>query len=128
MPSVTNLMDTNQAVKYGGRKEWEFAKSLYEEPTTPPSASISAMWVSFYYCYAFLYAKMFDRYAMCASQDMSCINDTFSYMLNNVRNQDVIYFFMGLQKNHRTRRSSADFFMKNFPKVGDLCATMPFEV
>lgn len=32
-----------QAVKHGGREEYEFAKALYENPTTPPSKSISAV-------------------------------------------------------------------------------------
>lgn len=32
-----------QAVKHGGREEYEFARALYENPTTPPSKSISAM-------------------------------------------------------------------------------------
>ncbi|KAI6039016.1 hypothetical protein EDC04DRAFT_2879735 [Pisolithus marmoratus] len=84
------------AVKQGGRGEYEFAKALYENPITPPSESISAM------------------YAMCASQDTSCIEDTFSYILNGVRKQDVIYFLLGLQRNHQTRRSSARFVMDNF--------------
>ncbi|KAI6111482.1 hypothetical protein EV401DRAFT_1990111 [Pisolithus croceorrhizus] len=52
------------AVKQGGREEYEFSKALYENPTTPPSESISAM------------------YAMCASLDASCIKDTFPYILN----------------------------------------------
>lgn len=84
------------AVKQGRREEYEFAKALYENPTTPPSESISAM------------------YAMCASQDASCIKDTFPYILNGVRKQDVIYFLLGLQRNHQTRRSSARFVMDNF--------------
>lgn len=87
------------AVKEGGRKEYEFAKALYESPTTPPSESISAM------------------YAMCASQDASCIKDTFPYILNGVRKQDVIYFLLGLQRNHQTRRSSASFVMDNFSEL-----------
>ncbi|KAI6006003.1 hypothetical protein EDD15DRAFT_2215318 [Pisolithus albus] len=87
------------AVKQGRREEYEFAKALYENPTTPPSESISAM------------------YAMCASQDASCIKDTFPYILNGVRKQDVIYFLLGLQRNHQTRRSSARFVMDNFFEV-----------
>ncbi|KAI6028342.1 hypothetical protein F5J12DRAFT_804695 [Pisolithus orientalis] len=87
------------AVKEGGRKEYEFAKALYENPTTPPSESISAM------------------YAMCASQDASCVKDTFPYILNGVRKQDVIYFLLGLQRNHQTRRSSASFVMNNFSEL-----------
>ncbi|KAI6036643.1 hypothetical protein BKA83DRAFT_4165803 [Pisolithus microcarpus] len=98
------------AVKQGRREEYEFAKALYENPTTPPSESISAM------------------YAMCASQDASCIKDTFPYILNGVRKQDVIYFLLGLQRNHQTRRSSARFVMDNFFEVrhhSKACMSMP---
>ncbi|KAH7889759.1 peptidase family M1-domain-containing protein [Phlebopus sp. FC_14] len=84
------------AVKHGGRMEYEFVRSLYENPTTAPSVGISAM------------------YAMCASQDPSCISDTYDYVLRNVRTQDIIYFLRGLQTNHGTRRSSAKFFMDNY--------------
>ncbi|KAI6109871.1 hypothetical protein F5141DRAFT_1117209 [Pisolithus sp. B1] len=87
------------AVKQGRREEYEFAKALYENPTTPPSESISAM------------------YAMCASLDASCIKDTFPYILNGVRKQDIIYFLLGLQRNHQTRRSSARFVMDNFSEL-----------
>lgn len=87
------------AVKHGRRAEYDFTRSLYENPSTSPSAGISAM------------------YAMCASNDMSCINDTFTYILSKVRNQDIIYFFTGLQKNFRTRHSSAAFLLDNFSKL-----------
>ncbi|KAH7916009.1 hypothetical protein BJ138DRAFT_763827 [Hygrophoropsis aurantiaca] len=87
------------AVKYGGRAEYEFVKQLYETPTTPPSASISAM------------------VAMSASRDAACIEDTFAYMLSSVRNQDLIYFFKGLQMNHLTRRSSCQFFKENYDEI-----------
>jgi len=81
------------AVKYGGLDEYNFVKGLCENPTTPPSVGISAM------------------YAMCASQDKSCIRDTEQFILHKARNQDIVYFFMGQQMNHATRRSSAKFFM-----------------
>jgi aminopeptidase 2 len=44
MPSdLVFMLSRLQAVKYGGRQEYEFAKTLYENPTTPPSKSISAV-------------------------------------------------------------------------------------
>ncbi|KAF9246581.1 hypothetical protein BU15DRAFT_39568 [Melanogaster broomeanus] len=81
------------AVKYGGLDEYNFVKGLCENPTTLPSVGISAM------------------YAMCASQDKSCISDTEQFILNKARNQDIVYFFAGQQMNYATRRSSARFFM-----------------
>ncbi|KAG1778533.1 hypothetical protein EV702DRAFT_967778 [Suillus placidus] len=87
------------AVKHGGREEYEFAKALYENPTTPPSKSISAVM------------------AMCASQDEACIKDTFTYILSKARTQDIIYFINGLQTNFRTRRSCAQFFQNNYAEL-----------
>lgn len=87
------------AVKHGGREEYEFAKALYENPTTPPSKSIPAIM------------------AMCASQDEACIKDMFTYILSKARTQDIIYFINGLQTNFRTRRSCAQFFQENYAEL-----------
>lgn len=87
------------AVKHGGREEYEFAKALYENPTTPPSKSISAVM------------------AMCASQDEACIKDTYTYILSKARTQDIIYFINGFQTNFRTRRSCAQFFQDNYAEL-----------
>ncbi|KAG9318425.1 peptidase family M1-domain-containing protein [Chiua virens] len=84
------------AVKYGGLNEYNFVKSLYEDQTTPPTVSISAM------------------FAMCAIRDESCHVDTERFILNKARNQDIIYFINGQQMNYDTRRRSANFFMDNF--------------
>ncbi|KAG1756159.1 hypothetical protein EDD22DRAFT_981551 [Suillus occidentalis] len=87
------------AVKHGGREEYEFAKALYENPTTPPSKSISAVM------------------AMCASQDEACIKDTYTYILSKARTQDIIYFINGFQTNFCTRRSCAQFFQGNYVEL-----------
>lgn len=87
------------AVKHGGREEYEFAKALYENPTTSPSKSIAAIM------------------AMCASQDEACIKDVFTYILSKARTQDIIYFIRGLQINFRTRRSCAQFFQENYAEL-----------
>ncbi|KAG2146914.1 uncharacterized protein EDB93DRAFT_1085716 [Suillus bovinus] len=87
------------AVKHGGREEYEFAKALYENPTTPPSKSIAAIM------------------AMCASQDEVCIKDAYAYILSKVRSQDIIYFINGFQTNFRTRRSCAQFFQDNYTEL-----------
>ncbi|KAG1832677.1 hypothetical protein EV424DRAFT_1627020 [Suillus variegatus] len=87
------------AVKHGGREEYEFAKALYENPTTPPSRSISAI------------------VAMCVSQDEACIEDTYTYIMSKARTQDIIYFINGFQTNFRTRRSCAQFFQDNYVEL-----------
>jgi aminopeptidase 2 len=87
------------AVKHGGCEEYEFAKALYENPTTSPSKSMSAVM------------------AMCASQDEACIKDTFTYILSKARSQDIVYFINGFQTNFRTRRSCAQFFQDNYVEL-----------
>lgn len=87
------------AVKYGGREEYDFAKALYENPTTPPSRSTSAI------------------VAMCASQDEACVEDTYTYIMSKARTQDIIYFINGFQRNFRTRRSCAQFFQDNYVEL-----------
>ncbi|KAG2116512.1 uncharacterized protein F5147DRAFT_673191 [Suillus discolor] len=87
------------AVKHGGREEYEFAKALYENPTTPPSRSISAI------------------VAMCVSQDEACIEDTYTYIMSKARTQDIIYFINGFQTNFCTRRSCAQFFQDNYGEL-----------
>lgn len=65
----------------------------------------------------FHFLNLENRYAMCASKDKSCNEDTEHFILNKARNQDIVYFFSGQQMNHGTRRRSAKYFMDNFETV-----------
>jgi len=82
------------AVKYGGRQEYDFVKKIYEKPPNP-STSISAI------------------IAMGQSLDRKLIDETLEYMTTKSRDQDVVYFFIGLSSN-RDRRILMQFFMKNY--------------
>ncbi|KAJ7109179.1 peptidase family M1-domain-containing protein [Mycena epipterygia] len=80
------------AVKYGGRAEYEAVMQIQEKPKTP-TARI---------------------YAMGTTQDQTLLDQTFSYILTKSRDQDIMYFFRGLQSNALARRQLATFFKDNY--------------
>ncbi|KAJ6513872.1 leucyl aminopeptidase [Mycena vitilis] len=83
------------AVKYGGSAEYEAVTKIQEKPKTP-TARLSAI------------------YAMSASQDPAILDQTFSYILAKSRDQDIVYFFRGLQANVHARQRLAVFFKDNY--------------
>jgi aminopeptidase 2 len=82
-------------VKYGGRAEYDAMKKILEKPKTP-TLGMAAM------------------RAMGANPDPEYVNETFDYILNKSRDQDVIYYFRGLQLNFKARRDLAKFFKDNY--------------
>ncbi len=54
---------------------------------------------------------------MCAVEDPILIQETLEFLLIDARDQDVIYFFEGLQANHKTRRTLLQFFRENYDLV-----------
>ncbi|THG98505.1 hypothetical protein EW026_g3702 [Hermanssonia centrifuga] len=86
------------AVRHGGRLEYEAVKRILKKPKTPTSG-ISAM------------------HAMCAVEDPILIQETLEFLLIDARDQDVIYFFEGLQANHKTRRTLLQFFRENYDLI-----------
>jgi hypothetical protein len=54
---------------------------------------------------------------MCGTQDVKLIEETFEYLLTNVRDQDVLYFFIGMQENIAARRLLAQFFKDKYDIV-----------
>jgi len=83
------------AVQYGGPAEYNAVVGIQEKPKTP-TARIAAM------------------YAMGRTEDPVLLDQTFSYILTKSRDQDVIYFFRGLQSNLYARRKLAEFFKDNY--------------
>ncbi|KAJ6623433.1 leucyl aminopeptidase [Mycena sp. CBHHK59/15] len=83
------------AVKYGGRAEYEAVRKIQENPPTP-TARITAI------------------YAMGSTQDPALLDETFSYILTKARDQDIIYFFRGLQSSVIARRALPSFFKRNY--------------
>jgi len=83
------------AVRHGSRAEYEAVKLIVENPKTPTSR-IAAM------------------KAMGATEDPILAAETLEYMLKKARDQDIRYFFIGLQANFKTRRMLTQFFKDNF--------------
>ncbi|KAJ7219096.1 leucyl aminopeptidase [Mycena pura] len=83
------------AVRYGGPAEYNAVVGIQEKPKTP-TAHIAAM------------------YAMGRTEDPALLDQTFSYILTKSRDQDVVYFFRGLQSNPHARRKFAEFFKDNY--------------
>jgi len=52
--------------------------------------------------------------AMGVTQDQTLLDHTFSYILSRSRDQDIIYYFRGMQSNIIARRQLASFFKANY--------------
>jgi hypothetical protein len=51
------------------------------------------------------------------SPDPKLIDETLEYILTKARDQDVVYFFGGLNKNSKDHRIVVEFFKKNYDAV-----------
>jgi aminopeptidase 2 len=54
---------------------------------------------------------------MGASEDPKLLEETLQYVLTEVRDQDVVYFFQGLESNYKARRLLAQFFKDHYDTV-----------
>jgi aminopeptidase 2 len=86
------------AVKHGGRAEYETIKKVYNKPPTP-AAKVAAM------------------LALTATRDQQLIQETFDFLLKEVQLQDWFYIFMGMAVNREARRPVAEFCMKNYEEI-----------
>ncbi|KAG8806528.1 Aminopeptidase 2 mitochondrial [Serendipita sp. 400] len=85
-------------VRHGGRAEWEAAKKIF---LNPPTAS----------------ARTHAIYAMTATRDEALIEENLKFMMTEVKTQDVMYFFIGLNSNRSSRRQLFAFFKENFDTI-----------
>lgn len=85
-------------MREGGREEWEAVRSIARKPKNPASG-VAAM------------------SCMGATRDIELAKATFQYMMTEARDQDVYYFFGGLQANIVTRRYLTEAFKENYDKV-----------
>jgi hypothetical protein len=60
---------------------------------------------------------LFTRSAMGATEDPELMKETFQFILNRARDQDVVYFFRGLSVNSTARRPVFEFFKNEYDKV-----------
>ncbi|KDQ59543.1 hypothetical protein JAAARDRAFT_33120 [Jaapia argillacea MUCL 33604] len=95
IPADLQRVIYSTAVKHGGKEEYDVMKAIHEKPTTP-QVGIAAM------------------LAMGSSRDLALAKETLDYTLTNARDQDVMYFFSGLQSNPLARRILAQFFKDNY--------------
>ncbi|KAG9104921.1 Aminopeptidase 2 mitochondrial [Ceratobasidium sp. 370] len=86
------------AVQHGGEKEYEAVKKIAENPPTP-SAKIAAM------------------LAMTQAQEKPLTEKTLEYMLTDVKDQDMMYYFAGLASNRASRRRIAEFLKENYERL-----------
>ena len=87
-----------QAVREGGRPEWEAISRIAAKPKNP-FQGVSAM------------------RAMGASKDLKLADETFEFILNEARDQDTFYYAGGLQRNYLTRKFVAQKFKEHFATV-----------
>ncbi|GAA5820392.1 hypothetical protein JCM11491_005473, partial [Sporobolomyces phaffii] len=88
-----------QSVRLGGEKEYTKILEVYRKPATP-AHKLSAM------------------SALCATEDPELLKKTFAMILSDdVKNQDIPYFFSGLRSNRVARRDLWTWFKANYDEV-----------
>ena len=96
--SMDSLIKNHQAVREGGRPEWEAVKRVALAPKNP-------------------YQGLSAMRAMGASKDLGLAEETFQFILNEARDQDTSYYAGGLQRNYLTRKFVAQKFKEHFATV-----------
>ncbi|KIK68750.1 hypothetical protein GYMLUDRAFT_54320 [Collybiopsis luxurians FD-317 M1] len=86
------------AVEHGGEEEYEFVKSIVENPQTPTQqlAAIAAM---------------------CSTENRDRILATIDYTTNKARDQDVHHFVIELMKNPKVKRQYVEYFKENYDMI-----------
>ncbi|KAI9056855.1 leucyl aminopeptidase [Trametes sanguinea] len=95
IPSDLTNITFRIAVQEGGQAEWEAVKSIAAKAKNP-AQGLAAM------------------RAMGASKDLNLAENTFSFIMNEARDQDTFYYAGGLMRNPVTRRFLANKFKENF--------------
>jgi aminopeptidase 2 len=54
---------------------------------------------------------------MGATEDMELLKETFQFILDRARDQDVVYFFRGLSVSSTARRPLFDFVKHEYDRV-----------
>ncbi|GJJ10170.1 hypothetical protein Clacol_004396 [Clathrus columnatus] len=86
------------ATEYGGRREWEEMKKVFNNPSDP-STQFSAL------------------YAMCNTRDPVLIGENFDFILNSVPNHMIIYFFFGVATNDKIGKKVLSFLKMNYDEI-----------
>jgi aminopeptidase 2 len=62
-------------------------------------------------------ARTHAIYALTRTQDEELIQETFKFMMKEVKSQDLMYFFVGFNINRKTRRQLFTFFKENYDEA-----------
>ncbi|KAJ6558360.1 peptidase family M1-domain-containing protein [Mycena capillaripes] len=83
------------AARVGGREEFEALLNIIENSVNPADQDAAIATIGF-------------------TQDLSLVEELFSYILTKARDQDVASYFLGLEANPFSRRLLAQFFKDNY--------------
>jgi len=86
------------AVRYGGRREYDIVKNIFENPRSPNARTAAIV-------------------ALCNASTPELLEETFRYILKDVKEQDYTIFFQNLAFNRRTKRKTASFMMEHFDEI-----------
>lgn len=98
IPADLERVIFRMAVQHGGRAEYDAIRAIAAKPPTP-GAGISAM------------------IALGAVQTDELAEETFDYILNTARDQDLLYMFAGFRTNNKYAKFSARKFRENYDFV-----------
>ncbi|KAI0693908.1 leucyl aminopeptidase [Cytidiella melzeri] len=98
IPSNLTRVTFVTAVKYGGRAEYEQAKAIVEKPKSPSYEAAATA-------------------AMTAAQDPVLAEETWTYIMTKVKDQNIQDFFFGFWANAGKRRFLIDKFRENYDVI-----------
>lgn len=91
------------AVRHGGREEYDTVRRICDNHAKTPTTKLAAI------------------RAMGATNDPVLIAETIDYTLTKSQDQDLKYFFVGLQANFKTRRMLTQMFKDNYETIHERC-------
>jgi len=85
-------------VRYGGKKEYDAVKAIFENPRTPTTRQAAVG-------------------GLCHASTPELVDETFKYILTDVKEQDYYIFFGNLAFNRKTTRRMASFLKENYDDI-----------
>lgn len=99
IPSDLRTSIFSQSVRHGGEKEYKKVLEVYRKPATPAH-------------------KLSAIAALCATEDSQLLKKTFDMILSDeVKTQDIAYFFSGLRGNRHSKRDLWSWFKTNYDEI-----------
>ncbi|KAJ7242385.1 leucyl aminopeptidase [Mycena haematopus] len=104
IPSDIKKAIFTSAVRYGGREEFEALLKIIEDPVNVAD-------------------KVAAMRAIGCTVDLGLIKELFSYILTKARDQDAVFFCLGLETNPLARPLLVTFFKDNYDTLSKRFAT-----